>query len=244
MYFCSKKTSWGLDMVEPISVSEKSAVKVRFACPPEYKGRFATSHCLLSISVGQPKHEGKKLLATINKVNKNFGKCTIMLADSLQRLNLKVSYPALDWDELWQMARLEGDAWLDRNAEALDRLQIPYEIVRWDSWLNHARFNHSLDLINILYEENPRFRTGVFSTIKGFIERLSKNDHPINCLNVLKYGVEYIKEESAVYLLMASAGYDFILYPSKIIPSFEIIQQYLVAPYFAHKLNWVEIKLE
>jgi hypothetical protein len=73
---------------------------------------------------------------------------------------------------------------------------------------------------------------------------MAKTDQSVDCLNVLKYGLEYIKEESAVYILMASAGYDYVVYPSKIIPSFDIIYKHLVEPYFANKLKWVELKLE
>ncbi len=46
-----------------------SQIILQEARPEEYKSRFAESHCLLAISVGQYKHEGEKLLSTLAKIN-------------------------------------------------------------------------------------------------------------------------------------------------------------------------------
>ncbi|MCE3268266.1 MAG: Uncharacterized protein K0R49_518 [Burkholderiales bacterium] len=59
-------------------------------CDREHKDEFKHSKCSVTISVGQPVHEGDKFKATLYEVNNNFNECTIMVCDSLQRHTLKI----------------------------------------------------------------------------------------------------------------------------------------------------------
>ncbi len=54
-------------------------LKVAFKCPANFKSLFKNSECSLTISVGQEYHEGNKLLATINAINKAFKCCHVMI---------------------------------------------------------------------------------------------------------------------------------------------------------------------
>src|SRR5262245_12863207 len=77
---------------------------------------FAQAQCLLTISVGQEVHEGEKFIATVDLVKSHFASCIMLVDDTLQRhtmiLNLDVSA-----DEYRDIARQEGDQWLQRNQE-------------------------------------------------------------------------------------------------------------------------------
>jgi hypothetical protein len=191
-------------------------VKVRFVCAQEYKSRFANSSCLLSISVGQAKHEGEKLKATLKKVNETFANCTIMLADSLQRFNLKINSPNLSYKKLHADANKLGNVWLERNNEIIEKsLSIPFKIIRWDSFLNHPDFKLNRKLVEVMYNENAVFRRLVFNCIKEYMLRLHKNpDLNLNPINLLKYSTEYIMEECAAKLTFSKLGFDFEIYPT------------------------------
>jgi hypothetical protein len=228
---------------DAVLTPQASKVKVRFVCPQDYKNRFAESHCLLGISVGQSKHEGQKLLSTLAKINESFGKCTIMLADTLQRFNLRTNHPSLSWSELTQMTKQAGDDWLIRNAEILQTLTMPYEISRWDYWRAHPKFEFAKQLIEILAEENKSFRTAIFETISELALRFDKNQKLVNNINLFKYSAEYVKEECAVQLLMADENYDFVAYPGIRNNAMDKIYNFLVLPEHPNKFNWIDIKI-
>jgi hypothetical protein len=220
-----------------------SKVKIRLVCPEEHKAHFAWSHCMLGISVGQNKHEGKGLFSSITKINKSFGKCSIMLADTLQRHNMKCNYPALSWTEVHNLSKQAGDDWIARNASAISILTIPHQIIRWDSWLNNSNYNACRNLIDTLYNENKDFKMSVFQTVQELALRLDKNNSKLNCLSLYKHSIDYIKEECAVQLLMAKAGYEFILYPGKPNPAMQYTYDFLIKANPSNVLSWVDIKI-
>ena len=63
-------------------INEDRSIKATFKHGGNYEERFENSICSLSISVGQPAHEGTKFAATIDAVNTNFKECIIMVGDS------------------------------------------------------------------------------------------------------------------------------------------------------------------
>lgn len=191
-----------------------SRIKVRFNCPAEYKSQFAISRCLVSISVGQAKHEGEKFKATLEKVDQCFSHCTIMVADTLQRFNFKMFHPHLSSNQARQMAYHAGDEWLMRNKEAIANLSIPYEIIRWDEWLAHSKFKLCKLLIDELYENNEAFRRSLHQAGSEFLLRLSAQGKILNQIEAYKQSLEFIKEECAVQVLMVKRQFDFELYPS------------------------------
>ena len=48
----------------------KSKIKPVFKCSEEFKLKFKDSRCLVTISVGQEVHEGKKFLTTIDLIKR------------------------------------------------------------------------------------------------------------------------------------------------------------------------------
>ena len=96
--------------------------------------------CILTISVGQNVHEGEKFKATLNLINKNFKKCTIGVCDTLQRHSIAM-LAGLEGDVLYEIAKKDGDQWIDRNIEYCKKyLAIPFEIIRWDNWLRDEKY--------------------------------------------------------------------------------------------------------
>ncbi|MDO8955100.1 MAG: hypothetical protein Q7V63_09675 [Gammaproteobacteria bacterium] len=231
-------------MSDAVSAPKKSKIKIKFVWPVGYETQAKAISCLLGISVGQSKYEGLKLLATLEKINKNFGKCTIMLADSLQRYSIKTNNPGLNWDHAYEIAIHMGDSWLDRNLEHLKKLTIPFEVKRWDSWLNHPDYPACRKMIEIASNENNEFHMSVFETIKEIAVRFDKRNESLNCLRLFKYSPDYVKEECAVQLLMANEGYDFVAYAGGCNFAMEKTHDFFIKPVLPCGFDWLNIKIK
>ena len=131
---------------------------------------FCKSKCCITISVGQRYHEADMFKATLASINNNFQRCTIVMGDSLQRHTMKILSP-LSKEEVYARANLLGDQWLERNAATIEKLKIPYQISRWDYWLNHSAYNGKYNIINELYLNDPTFKENVDITSNFFLDR-------------------------------------------------------------------------
>jgi hypothetical protein len=84
----------------------------------------------------------------------------------------------------------------------------------------------------------------VFQTIQELALRLDKKNIRLNCLSLFKYSLEYVKEECAVQLLMAKAGYDFLLYPGAYNQAMGNIYHLLIKSEKLCKFNWIDLKIK
>lgn len=122
--------------------TEDVSYKVSFTnASLEQKEKFKDSRCIITISVGQPPHEGKKFQETLALINRSFKGCMIAVCDTLQRYSNAVTRTNKTPDDLCEASRKEGDKWLERNKKAIESLTIPCKISRWDEWKDHIGFN-------------------------------------------------------------------------------------------------------
>jgi tRNA-dependent cyclodipeptide synthase len=152
----------------------------------------------LSLSLGQPYHEGDKLQSTLFWINRNFCRCLIDVADTLQRYNAIVEHGFTN-EEAMTFTRFQGDEWIKRNKRYLDELTIPYEIVRWEKWITHRDYPETRQKIGDIFNKNPIFRKAVEEEAGRFLERQNAKGMPKN-----KEQAFY--ENSILFLLEEVAG--------------------------------------
>ncbi|HYF97613.1 MAG TPA: hypothetical protein VD770_01375 [Coxiellaceae bacterium] len=211
-------------------------------CPISDRKNFKQSHCLLPISVGQPIHEASKFLATIRLINSAFQKCTILVDDTVQRHTLKIYNPNDSNAELYQKALLEGDLWLARNKSALKMLNIPHDIMRWDQWYAHSKFNAQLAQIENLYETSEVYRDAINLNIKDYLERQINRD--FNYDYAFLCCLDYLKEECAVMTLWTEGSYDFEVYPHGRNKAMAATYEYLIQPLHPALLRSVALRFK
>jgi len=198
--------------------------------------------CVLTISVGQPNHEGDKLLATILAANKNFSSCIIMVCDSLQRHTMSID-ANLSFKTLHADSNKLGAEWIERNLPAIHHFKIPYKISQWDDWLAHNDFIVKQDLITALYKNDLLFRKSIDETVAEFVSRKAK--HTTFNINVArKYSCDYLLEECAVMLLLADCGYAFEIYPSQRNAAMSYVYQAIIAVNRPDLMRAVSIKFK
>ena len=192
--------------------------------------------CILTISVGQNVHEGEKFKATLNLINKNFKKCTIGVCDTLQRHSIAM-LAGLEGDVLHEIAKKDGDQWIDRNIEYCKKyLAIPFEIIRWDSWLRGEKYTLYRERVNFLYNTDKVFVSIIEKLAIEFNNRLKKRDYNLNEEKGLKLSTEYLLEECAVMSIWYEEGYSVDVYPSIRNEAIEYCFSVIMSQYYNHLL--------
>lgn len=213
--------------------------------PTEERKRFPQSTCLMPISVGQSIHEGAKFEAVIKLIGSAFKHCTVLVDDSVQRHTLSIIKQE-NPDKLYQLAVQEGDDWLARNHNALNKLAIPFEIMRWDDWFNTAGYLPSYNKVKQLYDSNVSYREAIHANIEDFLSRYLKNflHIEVDKDRAEALCLDYLLEECAVMCLWTEKFYDFEIYPSGRNKAMAATYEQLIKPLYPDYLRPVALRFK
>ncbi len=129
-----------------------------------------------------------------------------------------------------------GTDWIARNVSYLDQLKCPYEIKRWDYFLQHPLYPMYKDTVSKLYE-NGLVKEEFDETIAMFQQR----DNQINTTNCL----QYLKEECpAILCISALSNYDTIIYPKPMTKAMSSIYEQTIKDNFPGKCKWIYLKFK
>lgn len=213
-------------------------------CPITERKLFKQSSCLIPISMDQKIHEGEKLEATLDLVNRTFKSCTILVDDTLQRHNLKILFKNISDAELHFMAYAKGDLWIENNKNIYEQLTIPYCIVRWDRWLLHKKFGNRLQQINDMYDTNLGYKNALDANVVEYLERNIKNGVVFANNAASSHCLQYLKEECTVMTLWIEGKYDFILHSTDISEAMVATYEYIIKPQFTNLLRPVALRFK
>ncbi len=122
-------------------------------------------------------------------------------------------------------------------------VEMPYEIVRWDTHLNNKNLTPLKKHFIREYDNNHQLRNTINKTIEYFLDRKNKAGKK----NHLQYGhcLNYLIEECPVIMMLwAQQGYDYIAYPNKMTPAMQYCREQFVQPYLPDKVNWLSLKFK
>jgi tRNA-dependent cyclodipeptide synthase len=143
----------------------------------------------VEISVGRNYHEGARLEATLDWARKNFDHVVLLLGDTLQRYNLMMD--GLSAEKAYSQSRIDGDAWLERNAHLLQNLTI----LRWDEVTGHTNFADARLKVTSLYDTNDLVQREIRKAIEEVAERREIDQDQTALFNRLSEN--YLLEEIA-----------------------------------------------
>ncbi|MFI0228072.1 tRNA-dependent cyclodipeptide synthase [Streptomyces sp. NPDC017086] len=203
---------------------------------------LAGRRTILLISVGQRYHEGDKLRATVELLNRSgFRHVTIAVADTLQRTN----YLELDPGAARRRALREGDEWLERNGKVLGRLSVPNDVLRWDEALQDPDYPRFLQQVKNAYRDDSHYRAAVDATIRRFIERMVARDPDVDTDEAFKACLAYLVEECPIIQPMwAYQGYDHVVYPQPMTEAMSETHRLFVAREYPGKGGWLSLKFK
>lgn len=183
--------------------------------------------CCLGVSLHSHNHTGEKLATIIEYINDNFETCLIDLSDTLYAYHY-MSTEGLSRAEAHCIAASEGDKWLANNADIIQKLKIPYEIVRWDTWLNHVDFKDLKNEYFALFDTNKIFRDALLQDIHNYYDRRHNKDVRNVPVKFLKGSISYLLEEITCHTLLARDISCVNVYPGKQLECFKVIREGLV----------------
>ncbi|KTD23916.1 hypothetical protein [Legionella maceachernii] len=200
------------------------------------------SKTIITISVGQPNHEGDKLLSTLIAANKQFSFIRIMVCDSLQRHTMKITSP-LSIEELHDISVQLGSEWIERNNMYIKALTVPYHISRWDEWLYHPDFNYKQRVISDLYLNDSSFKSSILDTVNEFITR-NPERLLVDSQTAFNLSRDYLLEECAVMLLLADEEFEYEIYPSQRNKALDYVYQAVISKVNSKLMQAVSIKFK
>jgi len=183
------------------------------------------STCRLVVSVGRPNHEGDKLDATIQWVNRHFENCIFVLCDVLHRHNYIAD--GFSSSEAYAISKHDGDIWLSRNKERINNLIIPYNIIRWEECLNHPDFSDRLHKITGFCSQNSAFQRSIREDIDRFI-RTQKKTRSLSFTEEKQIGINgkaLLLEEVAGCSLLVEQDLAVDIYPGSEIKAVKLFRE-------------------
>lgn len=194
-------------------------LKASFMCSKTYREQFPNPRAQLTISVGQPIHEGERLSATVKLVNQSFTHCTIMIDDSIQWYTLAINTPNTPQATLLEQAIQAGDDYLKRNQALFENtFTIPYQIIRWKDWHNTIPWQQAIIKMTQDYETNPLLQQGIDQNVHTFLTRYEKNkaSHTYDRTIATILCTHYLIEECAIMrTFWVDLGCHYEVYPSR-----------------------------
>lgn len=173
---------------------------------PTFGGEIdTTAKSLYGISVGARCKSISEVAGGFKWAIKFFPNCDILIGDGLYRITLQIREGV---DETIALGRAieEGQKLLD---EFRSVLKEPLPIVfRSSEIINNAIFPSAINAIDNLFKCDTDFSNSVRLDAGEFVDRQARR----NCLQ-MEYGravqlaIRYLKEEIAIYLLMAQRGW-------------------------------------
>ena len=179
----------------------------------------------LMISVGQPYHEGEKLRAVVDWINRNpaIRDVQVSVNDLLQRHNHIAA--GMDKQRASAVAALEGTAWIERNEAILADLHAPHSFTRWDDWLARPEFEPTREAIVGFAKTDAGFSAALEADAHALSERKRKRGEDTAGFDrLVEHSRAYVIEELAVFAIQAKSTPAAEVYPGSNLAS----SQYLV----------------
>lgn len=160
------------------------------------------SRLRLMISVGKLYHEGAKLRAVVDWINKNPGVVEVQVSvnDFLQRHNL-IAYGS-DEESAGHIATLAGTAWIDRNKETLAGLRAKWSFTRWEEWFGTEEYREAHAAILKLESEDQAFKEALKVDSSSLAKRKELRGEFVP-ENLVRCSYEYVTEELAIFALQS-----------------------------------------
>lgn len=181
----------------------------------------------MGISLHSRNHTGKALSSIIDWINDNahFKSFRVGLSDTLNKHSYMMD--GMNIQEAHAHALKVGDTWLSENSEALSRLQVDTEIIRWDNWQQSRpeAIEENTQRLLKAYDKTPLFRDAINADINAFYARKGIK----GAFSGAQHSLNYLIEELAVYEEIFRDYPCITLYPGKQLKCFEVIRSGIIA---------------
>ena len=199
-------------------------LRAEVTCSPNWRKNIS-GNAHLSISMGTKNHSTNALSAMVDWINNktDFTHVRIGLSDVLQRHN-HMAQENCSYLSAYEKTLRHGNVWLEKNMHVIKQLKIPFEIKRWDFWLNAHRVEveKNIRFFENLYNNDKIFSNAVNLDIHEYLVRKGISLENIPCIRACK---NYLLEELAVYtIIFGEYNPCSMIYPGKELHSMKVIR--------------------
>jgi tRNA-dependent cyclodipeptide synthase len=188
-------------------------------------GWRAFNRMRLMISVGQPYHEGRKLQAVVDWLNRNteIREVHVSVNDLLQRHNYMAD--GMSEREASAAAVAEGTLWIERNADTLSGIKATASITRWAEWLGHPDFPPTSNALAAYADADALLEEALHADAHTLADRRTKRGEAVpNYDRLVAHSHDYVGEELPVFAIQCRELPAAEVYPGSNLTS----AQYLV----------------
>jgi hypothetical protein len=209
---------------------------------PHNRKSFFRKRFIMPISVGQNVHENGRMESTLSLVSRSFKSGVVLIDDVVQRHTLKIHSPNLSDTVLYEMAREDGNIWLQRYQHRIQKtLGDKVSILRWEYFLKHADFNACEKKVRRLLKDNPLYKESFERNINEFIGRCFKKNPGLDYLFAYNQCEQYLIEECSAMQLWPTLDVQVEVYPSDRNHAMQATNRELIEPQVPGGLEHVSL---
>jgi len=201
-------------------------------------------HLLMGISEGQNYQSDKKLLAFVDMINAKHDSLrfvTIMLTGYLHRHYIQLYHP-----HPHEKTKEMDQNWLKANQTYLNFLEVPHQIMHWETLLEKPSFQTGIAATNHLYQQDKTFQQIVNSIAHKFAPKIIteiQTEAPNTNLTLeqtINACRDYCLEESSVIFGLIDLGINVQVYPGKWNQAMQYVYDKLIP---GNPLPWIEYRI-
>jgi tRNA-dependent cyclodipeptide synthase len=170
----------------------------------------------LQISVGQAYHEGTKLAAVVDWINRNASirSVDISVNDDLQAHSLIAL--GHDSETALTLAARAGDEYIFRTRDIISKIKVPATIMRWSDWQQAPEMGDATAAFATAYDRHPQLRAACDADSRWIVDQRAKQGTPVDDVDRwIMHSTNYVREEMAVFAVQSASRPAAEIYPGR-----------------------------
>jgi len=170
-------------------------------------------HCILGFSVENDKFIGEKLKSIIDFINSRFNKCTIIIGDSIHRLNLRIQDPSLSEEHAFYKAQKAAQSCIDTTSHLFfnNKNTCKFEFLGTSAYQGTQEYTQFYSALVELRRLDSKFNKSIHHFAQFYLTRCGGRAQNELTLDLAS---QYLIEELAVFACMVKQlDTNMFLYP-------------------------------
>ncbi|MYM60011.1 tRNA-dependent cyclodipeptide synthase [Vibrio sp. OCN044] len=183
--------------------------------PLDMRGSFhELESCFLGISLSNHHFTPLKLEAVLKWVSKRFDSCSLLVGDSVHRLNLARQSSDSE-QECLEQALTMGREYIEQAEEIISRLNLPtsFQFVRCSEVQQTDLYKDYYQCLTELYNTDLDYRNSVISSAIQFQKIVPKSLEQAEECPQIQSSIQYFLEEFAIFACLYDQNLPVMLYP-------------------------------
>ncbi|MBU2898094.1 tRNA-dependent cyclodipeptide synthase [Vibrio hepatarius] len=201
---------------ENLTKRKRYRTEVSRVYPSDKRSSFhELESCFLGISLSNHHFTPLKLEAVLKWISKRFDSCTLLVGDSIHRLNLIHLSSSLTEQACLDQALDMGRQYIEQAQVIIDRLNLPttFQFIRCSEIQTTDLYMSYYQSLQALYSEELSFKNSVISSAIQFQKIAPVAITKIEDTPQVQNSIQYFLEEFAIFACLFDQKLPVMLYP-------------------------------